>query len=216
MHVWCILFDGLLQDPSGNSVLLSPRGTGHHLCVVTAFAGLPFLSMTGGLFKRGKVLPMVKPFWKLLLHPAFKLVFRIWSISLILKSLFLNIKEHLGMSIEWNVLGDISPYLQKLLQIFFASLWMCWGLRGKCWNQLRYLKTDNQWRKLERLRMGLSGKELLERRCLARKEVMERCFTRFWVALCSEMCSDSSLCPHRERLGSLAGLGIRLEMPWKG
>lgn len=64
---------------------------------------------------------MVKPFWKLLLHPAFKLVFRIWSISLILKSLFLNIKEHLGMSVAQNVLGDISPYLQKLLQISFTS-----------------------------------------------------------------------------------------------
>lgn len=81
---------------------------------------------------------------------------------------------------------------------------------------MRDLKTANQCRKLERLRMGLSGKEVIERRCLARKEVMERCFTRFWVALCSEMCSDSSLCPHRERLGSLAGLGIWLEVPWKG
>lgn len=64
---------------------------------------------------------------------------------------------------------------------------------------MRNLKPDNQWRKLERLRMGLSAKEVIERRCLARKEVMERYFTRFWVALCSEMCSDSSLCPHREK-----------------
>lgn len=53
--------------------------------------------------------------------------------------------------------------------------------------------------------MGLCGKEAVERRCLARKEVTESCFPRFWVALCSERYWDSSLCPHRERLGSLAG-----------
>lgn len=35
----------------------------------------------------------------ILVHPAFKLVFGIWSVSLILKLLVLNIKEHLEKSI---------------------------------------------------------------------------------------------------------------------
>lgn len=68
-------------------------------------------------------------------------------------------------------------------------------IQGKAFQPAEALKIDDQQRKLEGLSIGLSAKETMGRRC----------FTWFWVAPCSEMCSHSNSWPRRERLGIFAG-----------